>query len=323
VTTDIAARDTDFAYMASSGADGGTEPAQRSRLFHDSGQSILRSGFGPKEIFALQTFMTLNVGPWRSAHNHADVLGLTYFSAGRPLLVDSGLFTYTPSPEHDFFYGTRAHNTVVVDGQDQAPLQLVSAGLTATGPSWAYQSGSHGLYQGVTHQRGVLIIQRDLALVVDRLTSSASHDYVQTWHFSPDLSVALNGLQVLASDTSGTPLLALIQGTGQGTAAGVTATTISGATTPVIQGWFSNHYGIKVANVALEYQASAPSASFVTLIASGQFVQASPQVAVDQNDASVIRVRVCAGSVQEQVEIDALAAAGEAVSVTPLSGGCQ
>jgi hypothetical protein len=314
VQADVAARDPEFAYMAAAGADGGSEPTERSKLFPQSGQSILRSGFGPAAEFPLQTFVTFNVGPWRNPHSHFDVLGMTYFSMGRRLLVDSGLFTYAPSPEHDYFYGTRAHNTVIVDSQDEGQGQQVIEGLTASGSSWAYQSGSHGLYAGVTHERGVLILSRDLALVVDQLSSSAMHDYAQTWHFAPDLSVQMSGLQAIATDEKGTPVLTLLQGVNSGV---ITKSFV--AQDNPIQGWFSEHYGIKVPSVALEYHASAPSASFVTLIASGSFVTPAPRLLVDQNDGSAVRVRVCAGAFQKQVEIDHLVGTNEAVQVSDVA----
>jgi hypothetical protein len=318
VRTDIVARDPEFAYVASRGA-AGTEPTRLSHLFPQSGQSTLRSSFGPPEDYGNQTFATFNVGPWRNAHNHLDVLGLTYFSEGRELLVDSGLFTYAPGPEHDYFTGTRAHNAVVVDGQDQGKSQLVFAGLTTYGPGWSYQSGSHLLYPGVTHQRAILILRKDLALIVDRLTSAASHDYVQTWHLAPDLQATLNGLDADAIDqTTGTSLLSLVQAT----TPNLLVTTTTGSSQP-IQGWSSQHYGVKVPNVALEYRQTGPSVSFVTLLASGPFAGTRPLIAVDQNDAAAVRVRVCAGTFQEQLEIDGLVSPSEAVLVSPLSSGCQ
>ena len=38
---------------------------------------------------------------------------------GRSILIDSGLYSYEDSHIRDYFHGTSAHNTLVVDGLDQ------------------------------------------------------------------------------------------------------------------------------------------------------------------------------------------------------------
>jgi len=341
VETHIAARDPEFAYVVSQG-DAGLAPT-RSRLFWSSGQSILRSPLDQVDGgYPEQSFVTLNVGHPRDPQNHLDVLGLTYFSGGRGLITDSGLFTYDAPdggsadsgahPYFAYFHGTSAHNTVVVDGQDQSTAQgmPVTAGLTVPSPDadagsppdWAYQSGSHGLYQGVTHQRGVLLLRQDLLLVVDRLTSTDPHSYVQTWHLAPGLGVsrAPGEPSSIATDANANQVLAIIQGD---VGATVLLATSQGLDLPGrIQGWYSESYGIKVPNPVLEYhQDNTSSASFITLIASGGFATATPKLFVDEND-TVIRLRVCAGSVQTQVEINHLAAAApdEHVLVTSTAG---
>ncbi|MCA1971263.1 MAG: heparinase II/III family protein, partial [Caenispirillum sp.] len=56
-----------------------------------------------------------------AAHGHADALAFTLSVAGREILVDPGTFAYhTQRRWRDHFKGTRAHNTVCVDGLDQS-----------------------------------------------------------------------------------------------------------------------------------------------------------------------------------------------------------
>jgi hypothetical protein len=325
----FAAVNSSFAYMSSWG-NAGVEPIQRARLFPNSGQAMLRSGFDFDDQQAppvsFESFVTFNVGHHRNPQNHLDVLGITYFADGRSLLTDSGLYTYdTSSPYYAYFFGTAAHNTVVVDGSDQSKTQLVQAGLTSNSEtSWAYQSGAHELYAdgGVTHQRAVLLAQKDVLLVVDRLTSAQPHTYTQTWHLAADLSYDTSQGPLIASQPGGAQVLTITQWPDMGKPA-----VTSGSTNPV-QGWFSDSYGILIPNLAVAYTQTGSTASFVTLITSGALANSSPQIAVDEND-QVIRLRLCAtspngGAVQTQVEIDNLAAGApqENVTVGPLNGGC-
>ena len=56
------------------------------------------------------------------AHAHADALSLLVDLDSKPFLIDSGTYNYHPKERkwRNYFRGTSAHNTVVVDQQDQA-----------------------------------------------------------------------------------------------------------------------------------------------------------------------------------------------------------
>src|SRR6185437_1342216 len=56
-----------------------------------------------------------------AANGHADALAFTLTVGGKPFLVDSGTFAYhTERTWRRYFRGTSAHNTVMVDGEDQS-----------------------------------------------------------------------------------------------------------------------------------------------------------------------------------------------------------
>lgn len=303
----------EFEYVRSGGAVGAA-PSERNKRFAASGQSFLRTGFGPKKDFAARTWMSFNAGRWRSKHCHRDALAVTYYSAGSTLMPDSGLYQYTNDPD-DYFSGTRAHNTVVVDGKDQSNaadvLGNVEPGLVVTGDAWAYQSAAHRLYAGVTHARSVVLVAQDIALVVDRLSSNVAHDYVQTWHLWPDARTAPSGLDVRASDDTGRQLLVA-----QAVTDGVGLSVVRGQDAPVVQGWYSAEYGHRVPSAALEYTAHATSVAFVTAIVSGDTASGSVSVRARAADDGRITATVCAGDVRTDVAIEAQAAPGETVSVS-------
>jgi uncharacterized heparinase superfamily protein len=54
------------------------------------------------------------------AHAHGDVLSFEWSLNGRRIIVDPGVFEYQAGPMRDYSRSTSAHNTVTVDGTDQA-----------------------------------------------------------------------------------------------------------------------------------------------------------------------------------------------------------
>ena len=89
-------------------------PTVSRHLHHDHRNSQLFIDAGPQ-------------GALTAGHGHADALSIQLITDGRPILIDPGTFCYV-CPERDRFRGTAAHNTLQVDGRDQAqperPLRL-------------------------------------------------------------------------------------------------------------------------------------------------------------------------------------------------------
>ena len=72
---------------------------------------------------AIVLFDAAPVGPdYLPAHAHADTLSLELSLAGARVLVNSGTSLYAEGKERSRQRGTRAHNTVVVDGQDSSEV---------------------------------------------------------------------------------------------------------------------------------------------------------------------------------------------------------
>jgi hypothetical protein len=240
------------------------------------------------------------------------VLGLDFFSRDATLLCDSGLYTYTPGADADYFTSTRAHNTVVVDGSDQLPIGPVGRGVASVGPDWEYASGWHELYTGVTHRRSVLLLGQDAVLVVDSLEADGSHDFAQIWHLPSGYTATPAGLGVDAQGP-GAPV-SIRQAWGDG----VTLSVITGATAPM-QGWISPKYGQKAANTALEYHVTGTSARFATVIAA----QSSGTVSGSTGADGAIHLTVCQGGVGREVDISNQASVSEVVRVTSAAApGC-
>jgi hypothetical protein len=190
----MAAEHPSFRYVLTHGAEG-RRPVRTSAFFPASGQTIMRSGWGRGSSFLRQTYLTFNVGAYRTRHSNLDALAITLFGGGIPLLQGAGLFSYNPGPMRRYFHGTVSHDTVVVDGGDQKQ-GAVTPGRFFTDGHITYQTGESSLYDGVTHRRLVLMLDPHHVLVVDRLDSEKRHVYSQMWHFFPGAHVSTAGLSV-------------------------------------------------------------------------------------------------------------------------------
>jgi hypothetical protein len=177
----------------------------QSAAFSDGGLYVL----GDSEPYA-QT-MTIDAGPQgegRAGHGHADALSLRLVMDGRRWLVDSGSGVYISEglADRNRFRGTAAHNTLRVDGADQAiadePFSWTHLPSThmerwIAGETFSYFQGSHNGYERladpVIHRRHVFKIAGGLCLVRDIALGRAQHDLEIHWHFAPDLELRTTG----------------------------------------------------------------------------------------------------------------------------------
>ncbi|MDT0213261.1 alginate lyase family protein [Rothia sp. ARF10] len=179
----------------------------RPQHFADAGVTLLRTA--PEH--GSELWCRCDGGPHGflsiAAHAHADALSVEVRHDGVQLLVDPGTYCYHGEPEwRDYFRSTRAHNTVEVDGQDQAvqsgPFMWAThadavidrAEVRPSGTSvW---EGHHTAYArldpALRHDRRVeLDAPRKALTVTDTVTGSRSHAVRLSWHLGPHIHVEL------------------------------------------------------------------------------------------------------------------------------------
>ncbi|MFC3802624.1 alginate lyase family protein [Cohnella sp. GCM10012308] len=125
-------------------------------------------------------------------HGHADALSFEYGAFGKTLFVDPGVYTYMETPWRRYFKSTSAHNTVLVDGQDQTPyLRTQSWGtpearvkVIAWNPESQMICAEHDGYRirGVTHRRTVWFPDTGEWIIYDWLTGTGTHTYQHRLH---------------------------------------------------------------------------------------------------------------------------------------------
>ncbi len=183
-----------------------TSPVATSIAFPDGGLYVLADSQPYPQA------MVVDAGPQgtgRSGHGHADALSLRLTMGGRRWLVDSGSGVYISKDPADrnALRGTGAHNTMRVDGVDQAiadepfswthiPSTQVENWIVAK--SFTYFVGCHDGYarlaDPVVHRRHVLKIAGGLWLVRDVALGRTEHELEIRWHFAPDLEAQAVGL---------------------------------------------------------------------------------------------------------------------------------
>jgi hypothetical protein len=192
-------------------------PNSRSRTtsqsFRDGGLYVA----GSSEPFPQQ--MVIDAGPQgtgRSGHGHADALSVKLAFGGRRWLVDAGTYCYIgPGSERNMFRGTRAHNTLAVDGVDQAEpegpfawrsIPHTQAELWIAGSTFTLFAGSHSGYERlsepVRHRRFVFHLNGNFSLVRDVAEGKGSHLLETSWHFAPEVEVSPSGNNFIAASPS-------------------------------------------------------------------------------------------------------------------------
>jgi peptidoglycan/xylan/chitin deacetylase (PgdA/CDA1 family) len=256
--------DPQLNYVLTHGAKG-TAPAQQSVYFPSSALTVMRSDWQSGTNFSESTYLTYNIGKYRTAHSSLDALAITLYGDGGDLLPGPGLYSSDPGAYRNYFHGTASENTVVVDGKSQVQGNGTATSLM-TIDGLTYQSAESSLYEGVTHQRMVMMIDKDHILVVDRLNSDSAHDYQQMFHLFPGAQLSQSGLTV--TGTGGTPRRQVtIQ---QLQPQGITESAVINERGAKPAGLCSQKYGQLVPCYQIAYTVHGKSAEFITLITVGK-----------------------------------------------------
>ena len=148
------------------------------------------------------------IGPdYIPAHAHADIFSYELSVEGELFIVDTGVYEYEAGDMREYVRSTRAHNTVCVDGEDQAecwdrfrvarryPPRDVS--FTQQGGESHFEGCFDGYAQligdGIKHKRRIEADQSNRRIVIeDTITGEGSHAVESRIHLHPDVQVERN-----------------------------------------------------------------------------------------------------------------------------------
>jgi asparagine synthase (glutamine-hydrolysing) len=147
-------------------------------------------------------FAFIRCHSYTSRPAHADMLHFDLWRDGHNLLADSGSYQYY-DPKRDWgvhFASTAAHNTLIVDGQDQMSRlgtflwgswtrsRVLKSGEpdTETGLRFVGEHDGYLKRFGVRHKRSILCLRGNWLIVDDAIYGTeAAHDLTVTWHLDP------------------------------------------------------------------------------------------------------------------------------------------
>jgi hypothetical protein len=143
------------------------------------------------------------LGPdYQPGHGHCDVLSYELSLHGQRVVVDTGVSTYEACAERHYERSTAAHNTLRIDGEEQAEIWAsfrvgrrprvgrLEGGETrefhfVRGVQYAYQP------RGVIHSRMILLTPRKCWVVIDSLEGQGKHLVESFIHFHPAVGVEM------------------------------------------------------------------------------------------------------------------------------------
>jgi hypothetical protein len=165
-------------------------PFDTTRVYADGGMIVTTRGsiqihfkYGP-------------MGPGSAGHSHADLLSLAVRDSDEQLLIDAGTYTYSSDPLwRDWFRGTSAHNTVVIDGLNQATpvgqfkwIDKPESLLETEEPVSAACR-----YHGFIHRRRRVWGDSKTLLIIDEVSGlgglGGDHEVAQVWHSPTQISM--------------------------------------------------------------------------------------------------------------------------------------
>ncbi|TNE91157.1 MAG: hypothetical protein EP330_05795 [Deltaproteobacteria bacterium] len=164
--------------------------------FVDAGLTVLRSA----RFTAWLDHGPVGLAPL-CAHGHADQLAVWATVDGQPLLWGLGTYQYADDAWREFQRSSRAHNTVVVDGQAASEPsggftwnRTGECRLVASNPGagWAEAEQSH---RGLRVARRITLSDATLT-VVDRLDGAGTHTATWWFHLHPAVRAEADGRRV-------------------------------------------------------------------------------------------------------------------------------
>ncbi|MCU1226146.1 MAG: hypothetical protein JWQ42_4239 [Edaphobacter sp.] len=167
------------------------------QVFPDSGYASIRD-------FDSESFLIFDCGQlgpdYQPGHGHADVLSFELTLGRQRVIVDTGVSSYEPSSERHYERSTAAHNTIRIDGIEQAEIwgsfrvgrrPSVSPIRSRKFAGSQFVQGAHYGYKhlGVVHSRAIVHLATNAWVIVDQISGRGRHKVESFLHFHPDVDV--------------------------------------------------------------------------------------------------------------------------------------
>ncbi len=163
------------------------------------------------------------IGPdYQPGHAHCDTLSFVLVLGGVPVVVDTGVFDYEISPQRNYCRSTQAHNTVMLDRQEQSeiwgafrvarrakPLQIEFRPRDDGFDFEGMHDGYLRLKGSPLHMRKAHWQSSGRLEVKDTVLGAGVHIAESFLHFHPDCTVELVESRAIVKGPSGMPVAAI------------------------------------------------------------------------------------------------------------------
>ena len=215
-------------------------PDRISVSFPKGGHYIIRDSWEESSDFCLLRCGEFGLGgEGFCAHSHCDLLSFVLWIEGKPVIVDSGTYIFQ-GPWRDYFRLTPAHNTLLIDGKEQAVPDGYFAWRGV--PNAACEHWSEDRVRGVMEINGVTVRREinhpapGMWRITDMLSGQGEHTIEWFFHFSPGLRLKITASHEVALFGLGNSSLRLCT---------------PDVALSIEEGWISPTYGLKQRNEVL------------------------------------------------------------------------
>ena len=267
---------------------------QFGKLFRESGYAILREKSNYRQEESYLIFWAGEERPGQEpshpyAHSHADNFTFEWTEGNRPILTDSGKYSYEEDEWRDFFRSTRAHNSVEIDQTDHVNEISVNSWwnrkhvpeivefVTESSPLQSVKAKTKYKGAEVEHTRQLVLQPGRWLVIVDKLEGGQDHDFSQWFHFHEDWRIEEKDDQLwgVSQDTT----LQILDLTHE-----AEGSIHRGEASPQIQGWISTSYLTKTERSVVGLHRRGSSVLYATLIHLDEEVRNTSLIVDDSGD---------------------------------------
>lgn len=147
------------------------------------------------------------------AHVHADIFTYELYYKGYPFIVDTGVFGYQKGEMRDYSRSTKAHNTISIDGKDQAEIWgsfRVGKRYQPENVSYSEENGIKRIFgefrgwskligDNLNHKR-IIETTDNYIKIIDEVTGMGEHIIESFIHLHPEVDTKVNKQNIILSN---------------------------------------------------------------------------------------------------------------------------
>ena len=163
------------------------------KIYPGTGWAVMRNGWGHED-----SMLAFKCGA-TAGHAHADAGSFVLYSRDELLLIDSGVCGYEMPEYQGYYHTTRAHNTVLIEGEGQIKRLAGKIVKETSVPGLGFVLGdATAPYEGRLSQflRGVLFVGGEYYVIVDWLRKRSDAPFQWLLHYDGKMTQEAEGVVI-------------------------------------------------------------------------------------------------------------------------------